>query len=75
MTEDIPLKPKGRKAERLFLILTSIVIGLLFFSLHTVLNRDFEDVHQRLADGTMLNLNRGDAGVGIWSLLQKGYYF
>jgi cell division protein FtsW (lipid II flippase) len=75
MIEDIPLKQKGRKAERLFLALISAVLGLLFFSLYTVIERDFEDVHTRLANGTMLNLNNGDPGEGIKTLLQKGYYF
>ncbi|MEJ6981804.1 FtsW/RodA/SpoVE family cell cycle protein [Pedobacter sp. P351] len=74
MAEDTPLK-KSRKTERLFLLIISAVLALLFFSLYFVLQRDFKDVSSRLSDGTMLNLNSQDPGEGIKTLLQKGYYF
>jgi cell division protein FtsW (lipid II flippase) len=74
MADNAPLK-KGRKSERLFLLLISAVMGLLFFYLYSVLQRDFKDVGVRLAAGTMLNLNSKNAGEEISTLLKKGYYF
>lgn len=74
MIEDAPLKD-SRKIERLFLIIISAVLALLFFSLYLVLQRDFKDVSSRLSEGTMLNLNSKDPGEGISTLLRKGYYF
>lgn len=75
MTEEAPVIKIGRKIERLFLLLITVVLGSLFFYLYTVLQRDFKDVHTRLSNGTMLNLNSKDPDGGIRTLLQKGYYF
>lgn len=61
--------------ERLFLLLASVVLGLLFFNLYTVLQRDFREVPARLADGSIINLNTPDAGKQLRTLLQKGFYF
>jgi len=74
MAETVILK-RGRKTERLFLILIAIVLGLLFFSLYSVIQNNFKDVQLRLAKGTMLNLNSSEPGEGIKALLEKGYYF
>ncbi|WP_207425390.1 FtsW/RodA/SpoVE family cell cycle protein [Pedobacter sp. SYSU D00535] len=64
-----------RGTERLFLLLNTLVLGLLFFQLYSVHQRDFEDVAQRLKAGTMVNLNSLNISEGIRTLLQKGYYF
>lgn len=50
-------------------------MALLFWKLYTVLQRDFLDVHTRLANGTMINLNdnRGEERMRI--LLTRGLYF
>ncbi len=52
-----------------------VVLALLFFNLFNVLKRDFKDVHQRLGDGTMVNLNDNNTDQRIRSLLEKGFYF
>ena len=75
MTENTPLLKQGRKIERLFLLLTTVILGSLFVYLFTVLQRDFKDVPARIAEGTMLNLNSKEPGEGIRLLLEKGYYF
>ncbi|HVE60477.1 MAG TPA: FtsW/RodA/SpoVE family cell cycle protein, partial [Chitinophagaceae bacterium] len=66
---------KGRNLERFFLLMICIVLGLLCFNLFNVLKRDFKDVHQRLADGTMVNLNDKNTDQRIRNLLEKGFYF
>ena len=42
----------SRKKERLFLLVTAVVMSFLFISLYMVLQRDFKDVQQRLEEGT-----------------------
>lgn len=74
MAQNPPLKA-GRITERLFLLLITTVLSLLFISLYFVQQRNFEEVVPRLADGTMLNLNSSNAGEEITTLLTKGYYF
>lgn len=74
MIVDTP-RIKARKGERIFLIMITIVLGLLFLRLFYVLQRDFEDVNQRLRAGTMINLNDSNPGKRIRTLLEKGYYF
>lgn len=74
MITDTPLL-KARKGERLFLIMITVVLGLLFLNLFNVLQRDFEDVNKRLREGTMVNLNDSNPGKRIRTLLEKGYYF
>ncbi|MFL5810698.1 MAG: FtsW/RodA/SpoVE family cell cycle protein [Flavisolibacter sp.] len=64
-----------RNIERVFLILISLALGFLFFRLFDVLKKDFDEVPQRLADGTMVNLNGGKLDERIRVLLQKGFYF
>ncbi len=65
----------SRKFERIFLVLLAVVFGLLFFSLHQVLERDFEDVKPRIADGSMVNLNSDKTAERIHKLMLRGYYF
>ncbi len=68
-------RTKRRGIERAFLALITIVLGLLFSNLYSFLQRDFVDVHQRLSDGTMINLNDPNPGQRIRNLLERGYYF
>ncbi len=65
----------GRKFERVFLSLLAVVFGLLFFSLSQVLQRDFDDVNVRIADGSMVNLNADKTADRINKLMIRGYYF
>jgi cell division protein FtsW (lipid II flippase)/cell division protein FtsI/penicillin-binding protein 2 len=65
----------ARKKERIFLLLTAIVLGLLFFRLFYVLQQNFTDVDRRLAEGTMVNLNAPHPAQNLTKLLTKGYYF
>jgi cell division protein FtsW (lipid II flippase) len=61
--------------ERLFLLLISIVMSVLFFQLFCVLRKDFADVNTRMRNGTMMNMNDDKPGEKIKVLLQKGFYF
>ncbi|RPD51554.1 FtsW/RodA/SpoVE family cell cycle protein [Paracnuella aquatica] len=70
-----PIHNPKRNTERLFLLLASVVLGLLFYQLHSVLQRDFTQVPQRIADGSMVNLNSDNPGQRLKQLLQKGFYF
>lgn len=74
MSEHHP-KRKGRTIERIFFFLISIVLGLLFYDLFHVLKRDFDEVPQRLANGSMVNLNGEKAGERFKLMLERGYYF
>lgn len=65
----------SRNTERVFLLLVTIVMAMLFFKLFTVLKRDFADVPQRLENGTIMNLNNDKPGERIKILLSKGFYF
>ena len=66
---------KSRSLERVFLVLVTVVLGLLFYQLFTVLQKVFAEVPKRLREGTMMNLNDGKPGDRIRTLLEKGYYF
>src|SRR5438270_5643950 len=66
---------KQRNIERIFLLLVSIVLALLFFNLYGVLQKDFEAVPQRLGNGTTMNLNTPTAASKLKALLQNGFYF
>ncbi|RZL16046.1 MAG: cell cycle protein, partial [Pedobacter sp.] len=61
--------------KHFFIILISIVLGALFFTLYHTLQRNFADVASRLENGTMVNLNHKNPGNLIKTLLEKGYYF
>lgn len=64
-----------RRNERIFLVLITVVLGALFFTLYNALQRGLSDVDTRLQSGTMLNLNSKNAAEQMKLLLQKGYYF
>src|SRR5438094_2524893 len=65
----------SRNIERVFLLLVTVVMAVLFFKLFTVLQRDFANVPGRLRDGTVMNLNDDKPGDRIKTLLTKGFYF
>lgn len=65
----------GRKAERIFMLLATLILGALFVTLYVTQQQNFTEVPKRLADGTMINLNKGTPGKKISTLLTKGYYF
>jgi len=60
---------------RFLLVIISVVLGALFFTLYGNLQHGFADVDSRLANGTMINLNEKAPGKLIRTLLEKGYYF
>ncbi|WP_184545751.1 FtsW/RodA/SpoVE family cell cycle protein [Mucilaginibacter sp. FT3.2] len=68
-------KTPGRGLERLFLLLTGILLAILFVKLYTVLQQKFTDVDKRLNDGTIVNLNAPNPAKSVAALLKKGYYF
>jgi cell division protein FtsW (lipid II flippase) len=65
----------NRKLERLCLLLIGVIMGLLFWKLFSVLQRDFAEVHTRLENGTMINLNAGKPAENMERLLKTGLYF
>ena len=65
----------SRTIERLWLLAVTILLIFLFGSLYKVLTKDFEEVPQRIADGSMVNLNDDNPGQRIGNLLIKGFYF
>src|SRR5665647_349832 len=65
----------SRITERIFLLIISVVFGLLFYQLFAVLKKDFSEVPQRIAEGTMMNINDSKPGERIKTLLTKGFYF
>lgn len=65
----------GRKAERIFLLLITLVLGALFVTLFYTQQLNFADVNKRLNEGTIVNLNGKEPGAKIKNLLAKGYYF
>src|SRR5688500_16978375 len=73
--EQAIVKRKGRGMERIFVLLISALFAFIFFNLYSVLEKDFEEVPQRISDGSMMNLNDPDPGPRIKLLLQKGFYF
>jgi cell division protein FtsW (lipid II flippase) len=66
---------KNRNAERTCLLLTGIIMAFLFWKMFLVLQRDFAEVHTRLANGTMINLNDDKPGERMKEGLEKGMYF
>jgi cell division protein FtsW (lipid II flippase) len=65
----------SRSVERIFLLLVTVVMAVLFFKLFLVQKEDFAEVPKRLKEGTILNLNAEKPGEQIKVLLQKGFYF
>jgi cell division protein FtsW (lipid II flippase) len=68
------LKPEGRKQERLYLGLITVLLIILFVRLFTVLQDRMKDVEGRLADGTVVNLNTPGPGKAVMKVLRRGYY-
>src|ERR1700743_2223150 len=68
-------KSPSRKKERIFLLLTSAVLLVLFGHLYLVLQDGMADVPKRLADGTMVNLNGKNPAQNLARMLQRGFYF
>lgn len=66
---------KNRKLERICLLLITGIMGLLFWKLFSVLERDFSEANTRLANGTMINLNAGKPAESMERLLKTGLYF
>ena len=64
-----------RPIERSFLVLITGVLFLFFLRLYTVYQQRFQEVPQRLANGTIINLNSDQRDARIQSLLQKGFYY
>jgi cell division protein FtsW (lipid II flippase)/cell division protein FtsI/penicillin-binding protein 2 len=64
-----------RTSERTFLLLITVVLGAIFFTLYSTLQKGLSDVNDRLKSGTMVNLNSKNAAEQMRILLQKGYYF
>ena len=64
-----------RNIERLWLLAVSIIMVVLFYTLYSVLKRDFEEVPQRLVNGSMINLTDENAGQRLNQLLTRGFYF
>ncbi len=65
----------NRKLERICLLFIGVMMGLLFWKLFSVLQRDFSEVNTRVQDGTMINLNAGRPSASMDGLLKKGLYF
>ena len=65
----------NRNTERIFLVLITIVMAVLFYKLNTVVSKNFEEVPARIAKGTMININSGKPGEAMKTLLQNGRYF
>ncbi|MGE5521929.1 MAG: FtsW/RodA/SpoVE family cell cycle protein [Candidatus Dadabacteria bacterium] len=64
-----------RNFERTFLVLVTIVLAVVFTRLFTIYQQRFQDVRQRLANGTMINLNTDNRADRLAGLLQRGFYF
>ena len=65
---------RERNIERIFMLLITGVLLILFIRLGTVLEKDYSEVPQRIANGTMVNLNGGQLDQRIKNLLEKGFY-
>ncbi|MEP7109294.1 MAG: FtsW/RodA/SpoVE family cell cycle protein [Ferruginibacter sp.] len=71
----ISKKNSYRIVEGIFLLIISVVFGLLFYRLFAMLKKDFSEVPMRIAEGTMMNINDSKPGDRIKTLLTKGFYF
>ncbi|MEO6542405.1 MAG: cell cycle protein, partial [Ferruginibacter sp.] len=65
----------NRKLERSCLLVIAVIMGLLFWKLFSVLQRDFAEVNTRMENGTMINLNDNRNYENMTNLLQRGMYF
>src|SRR5689334_15154268 len=75
MTDQYKAWYKRRLLERIFIIAIGAILAFCFLRLHTVLQRDFVDVHARLQDGSIINLNDPKPGENMQRMLQKGFYY
>lgn len=66
---------RARNLERTFIILIGALLAFYFFRLFTLYQERFRDVPERLANGTLINLNAGNRAVQLKNLLERGYYF
>lgn len=73
--EETITKSSNRKTERKLILLATVILAALFFTLFQTLQKGFLDVDSRLQSGTMININDKNPGQLIKRLLQKGYYF
>jgi cell division protein FtsW (lipid II flippase) len=65
---------RGRKQERISIVLIAMILLIAFFRLFGVLQGRMKDVNKGLADGTIVNLNAPDPSNALKALLAKGYY-
>ncbi len=65
----------NRKLERVCILLIAVVMGLLFWKMFSVLQRDFTEVNTRIHEGTMINLNDDSIAGNMTKLLEKGLYY
>src|SRR6476620_3375416 len=66
---------RSRNLERIFLFSLGAVLLYLFLHLFDGLRKDFEEVPNRLADGSMIDLNGPKPADNLASMLQRGFYF
>ena len=64
-----------RNLERIFLLMTSVILALLFFRLYYIERDSFKEVAPRLRDGSMVNINEPDADKALRALLVNRFYF
>jgi cell division protein FtsW (lipid II flippase) len=65
---------RNRQKERLFIGLLSVVLLLLFFKLFGVLQQRLKGTEQKLAKGTIVNLNSPNPEKGVMRVLSQGNY-
>jgi cell division protein FtsW (lipid II flippase)/cell division protein FtsI/penicillin-binding protein 2 len=65
---------KERKLERIFLVLSAVILALLFMRLLQIEQPNFAEVQGRLKNGTLVNLNAPNAGQRMTELLSNNYY-
>ncbi len=65
----------NRKLERSCLLGIAVIMGLLFWKLFSVLQRDFAEANTRIENGTMINLNDNRNFENMTKLLERGMYF
>ncbi len=66
---------KARSLERTFLLAITIALSFLFYNLFAAWQKRFITVPQRLANGSMVNLNSDHVNERLKVLLEKGFYF
>ena len=66
---------KERNLERIFLILTGVILTLLFTRLYSIEKVNFDEVPARIRDGSMVNINGPEPAKRLQELLLSRYYF